>query len=102
MALTYNYAGITARIADQFHGRRLESRSVIGANAQQDQYEEPFREVDASVSYTYKRHWEVYLESSNIFNSPLLEYYGGTGANHRIQTKEAYGWSGETGIRWNY
>jgi TonB-dependent receptor len=102
LALTYNYAGITARIADQFHGRRLESNSVIGANATQDEYEEPFHQIDASMSYTYRTHWEIYFEGSNLFNAPLLEYYGGTGDLHRIQTKEAYGWSAESGIRWRY
>jgi len=102
LALTYNYMGLTARIADQFHGRRLESGSVIGANATQDQYEEPFHEIDCSVSYTYRSHWEIYFEGSNLFNAPLLEYYGGTGDLHRIQTKEAYGWSAESGLRWHY
>jgi len=101
-ALTYNYAGFTARIVDQFHSRRLESQGTLGANATQDQYEEPFHEIDASASYTYKQHWEIYFEGSNLFNAPLLEYYGGTGDLRRIQTKEAYGWSAESGLRWHY
>ena len=75
---------------------------MVGANATQDQYEEPFHEIDASVSYTYRTHWEIYFQASNLFNSPLLEYYGGTGDLHRIQTKEAYGWSAESGLRWHY
>src|SRR6201999_3393644 len=68
VALTYNYWGITARLADQFHSRRLESQGTLGANATQDQYEEPFHEIDASMSYSFLQHWQVYLEGSNLFN----------------------------------
>jgi TonB-dependent receptor len=102
VALTYNYAGLNLRVADHFHSRRLESGSVIGANSTQDQYEEPYAEVDASASYTWRQHWQVYLLGSNLSNAPLKEYYGGTGSLHRLQTYEAYGWSAEGGIRWTY
>ena len=102
LALTYAYRGFDARIAEHFHGRRLEGNSVIGVNATQDQYEEPYRTLDASASYSFGRHWQIYAMGSNLNNAPLREYYGGTGNLRRIQTFEAYGWSGETGIRWNY
>jgi TonB-dependent receptor len=102
VALTYSYMGFAARIAQHFHSRRLESGSVIGADPTQDQYEEPYRTLDASLSYTFKHHWQIYALGSNLNNAPLLEYYGGTGALHRIQTFEAYGWSAESGLRWDY
>lgn len=102
VALTYAYAGWNARLAETFHGRRLEANSTIGANSTQDEYEEPFVELDASISYSFLRHWQVYLNGSNLNNAALKEYYGGTGALHRIQTYEAYGWSAESGVRWNY
>lgn len=102
LALTYAYAGWNARVAETFHGRRLEANSTIGVNATQDQYEEPYVSVDASVSYSFLGHWQVYVQGSNLNNAALKEYYGGTGALHRIQTYEAYGWSAESGVRWNY
>jgi TonB-dependent receptor len=102
LALTYAYLGWNARIAETFHGRRLEANSTIGADATQDEYEEPYVSVDASISYSFLGHWQIYAMGSNLNNAPLKEYYGGTGALHRIQTYEAYGWSAETGVRWNY
>jgi TonB-dependent receptor len=102
VALTYNYAGLSLRVAEHFHSRRLESSSVIGANSTQDEYEEPYHELDASASYTWHQHWQVYLLGANLNNAPLKEYYGGTGNLHRIQTFEVYGWGAEGGIRWTY
>jgi len=102
VALTYAYRGWNARLAETFHARRLEANSTIGVNSTQDEYEEPFVSLDASVNYTFLHHWQVYMEGSNLNNAALKEYYGGTGALHRIQTYEAYGWSAESGVRWNY
>ncbi len=102
VALTYAYRGFQARVAEHYHSTRLESGSVIGADPTQDEYEAPYKTVDASLSYTFRRHWELYVLGSNLNNAPLKEYYGGTGSLKRIQTYEAYGWSAESGIRWNY
>jgi TonB-dependent receptor len=102
VALTYAYSGWNARLAETFHGRRLEANSTIGANYTQDQYEEPWESLDASISYSFLQHWQVYAQGSNLNNAALREYYGGTGSFHRIQTYEAYGWSAESGVRWTY
>lgn len=102
VAVTYSYMGWNARVAESFHGRRLEANSTIGTDATQDQYEEPFVTLDASISYSFWKHWQVYFQGSNLNNAPLKEYYGGTPGLHRIQTYEAYGWIAESGIRWTY
>ena len=101
-ALTYTKNGLNLRLAVHFHGKRLESGSTIGTDATQDQYEDTYYSVDFGSSYTFKQHWQIYLTGANLNNAPLREYYGGTGSLKRLQTYEAYGWSAESGLRWNY
>jgi TonB-dependent receptor len=101
-AITYDYNGLHLQVAVNYHGVRLESGSVIGVNATQDQYEDAYHTIDVGTSYAFANHWEVYLNGANLNNAPLKEYYGGTGALKRIQTWEAYGWSADGGIRWSY
>jgi len=102
VALTYSRDGLNLRLAAHYHGVRLESSSTIGANAQQDQYEASYVSIDFGGSYTFRQHWQLYLNGANLNNAPLKEYYGGTGSLKRLQTYEAYGWSAESGVRWLY
>jgi TonB-dependent receptor len=101
-AVTYDYRGLHVQLAVNYHGKRMESGSVIGANATQDQYEAPYETVNLGTSYTFGPHWQIYLNGANLNNAPLKEYLGGTGALARIQTWEAYGWSADGGVRWRY
>ena len=83
-AVTYAYRGFQFRVAEHFHGTRLESGSVIGANATQDQYEEPYKALDASASYSFLRHWQLYLTGSNLNNAPPkgILWWNGVPASH--------------------
>jgi len=101
-AITYSRGGLNLRVAAHYHGVRLESGSTIGVNYQQDQYEASYVSIDFGGSFTFRQHWQIYLNGANLNNAPLKEYYGGTGSLVRLQTYEAYGWSAESGIRWNY
>jgi TonB-dependent receptor len=101
-ALTYDRRGLHLQAALNYHGPRLESGSVIGANATQDQYEDKYITLDVGTSYSFAQHWQIYLNGANLNNAPLKEYYGGTGSLKRIQTYEAYGWSADGGIRWTF
>jgi TonB-dependent receptor len=101
-ALTYDHAGLHLRVAMHYHGKRLESGSTIGTDATQDQYEAKYTTVDFGSSYTFKQHWQIYLDGSNLNDAPLKEYYGGTGNLIRLQTYEHYGWAAESGVRWIY
>ena len=102
IALTYDHGGFHARVALHYHGKRLESGSTIGTDATQDQYEAAYYTIDAGTSYTFGRHWQVYVNGANLNNAPLKEYYGGTGSLIRLQTYEVYGWSAEGGLRFIY
>ena len=102
IAVTYDHGGFHARVALHYHGKRLESGSTIGTDATQDQYEAAYYTIDAGTSYTFGRHWQVYLNGANLNNAPLKEYYGGTGSLIRLQTYEVYGWSAEGGLRFIY
>ena len=101
-AVTYDYSGLHLRVAVHYHGKRLESGSTIGTDATQDQYEDKYYTVDFGSSYSFKQHWQVYLDLANLTNAPLKEYYGGTGGLKRIQTLELYGWSAEGGLRYTF
>jgi len=102
VALTYDHSGLHLRVALHYHGKRLESGSTIGTDATQDQYEAEYYTVDFGSSYTFRQHWQIYLDGSNLTNAPLKEYYGGTGSLIRLQTWEGYGWAAEGGMRWIY
>ncbi len=101
-AVTYDYRNLHLRAAVHWHDKRILSRSVIGVNATQDEHEDAYHTIDAGASYSFLRHWQVYLNGSNLNNAPLREYFAGPGASKRIDTIEAYGWSAEGGVRWNY
>jgi TonB-dependent receptor len=101
-AVTYDYRGLHLQAAINYHGVRMESGSVIGVNATQDQYEDSYYTIDVGTSYAFDDHWEIYLNGANLNNAPLKEYYGGTGSLKRLQTWEAYGWSADGGIRWRF
>jgi TonB-dependent receptor len=102
VALTYDLGGFHAQVSETYHGKRLEVDSALGANADQDEYEDRYLTLGCGVSYSFANHWQVYFNGYNLNNAPLLEYYGGTGNLKRMQTYEAYGWSAESGIRWTY
>jgi TonB-dependent receptor len=102
VALTYDHRGLHLRVAEHFHDARLLSRSVIGADATGDEHEDAYHTIDFGGSYTFRRHWQIYLNAANLNNAPLLEYFQGPNSPKRIDTYERYGWSAESGMRWNY
>lgn len=101
-AVTYDYSGLHLRVAVHYHGPRLESGSTIGTDATQDQYEPTYYTIDFGSSYTFKQHWQIYLDASNLNNARLKQYYGGTGDLIRLQTYEQYGWAAEGGLRFTF
>ena len=78
--ITYDYSGLHLRAALHYHGARLESGSTIGTDATQDEHEAAYYTIDAGASYTFKQHWQIYLNASNLNNAPLKTIYGGTGS----------------------
>ena len=101
-AVTYDYRGFHGRVAAHYHGVRLESGSALGADATQDSYEEPYVSIDVGLSYKLATGWQIYLDGGNLNEAPKKTYFGGTGSFKRISTYESYGWSAESGIRWNF
>jgi TonB-dependent receptor len=102
VALSYSHGGLTLRTAAHFHDTRVQARSVIGADYTQDLMEQKYVQVDASGSYAFKQHWRVFTTVSNLNNAPLRTFYNGTPGIKRLDTYEAYGWSAEGGVGWNY
>ena len=100
--ITYDYSGLHLRAALHYHGARLDSGSTIGVDATQDEHEAAYYTIDAGASYTFRQHWQIYLNASNLNDAPLKTYYGGTGSYLRIDTYEHYGWSAEGGLRYTF
>ena len=100
-ALTYEKRGLQLKLAAQHHSPRIEVDTTLGANSTQDIYEDAYTQLDFGSSYTFAKHWQVYVNLANLTRAPFRTYYGGTPWK-KVYFYEQYGMNGETGVRWTY
>jgi TonB-dependent receptor len=96
VALTYEKYGLTARLAYNFSG---ESLAEIGEmeDSSQDVWFDKYSQLDLSAAYEVSRGLEVFLEVSNLMNSPVREYYGNVDVTYKL---EYYSWLFNVGMKW--
>ncbi len=96
VALTYEKAGFSGRVALNFHGRYV---SEVGATAATDVYYDDHAQLDVAASQRVVSGLRLYVEVNNLTNEPLRYYEGA--ANRPIQ-EEYYKWWGTFGLKWDF
>ncbi|MGC4074709.1 MAG: TonB-dependent receptor [Nibricoccus sp.] len=100
-ALTYEKFGFFARIALNWRSEHLREDEPIGTNATEDRWIDDHQQLDVSLAYKIGKHWELFVEATNLTNEPFLVYQqgGGTPAKRFVQFEE-YDWTANFGLRW--
>jgi TonB-dependent receptor len=99
LALTYEKHGFFARVALNWRDKHLREDEPIGDDAAQDRWIDDFAQLDASVSYRINRHWEIFVEGTNLTNEPFRVYQqGGAIPGKRFVQFEEYDWTLNFGV----
>ena len=101
LALNYEKNGLFALVGLSYNSKRLRADEAIGADITLDPYEDHFVQIDASVRYQFKHHWEIYANGVNLNNAPFRTYFQGGSVNKRLEQYEYYNWSANVGVRWS-
>lgn len=67
--------GVDAQIAFAYTGERINTVSQFVDN---DIWQKPFTQVDASAEKTFRKHWIVFLKANNLFDTPQILFIKGT------------------------
>lgn len=101
VALTYEKAGFFARVALNWRDEHLREDEPMGANVDGDRWIDDYAQIDASASYKFARHWEVFAEMTNLTNEPFRVYFkSSNGQGARLVQFEEYDWTANVGLRW--
>ena len=73
IGLSYEKSGFAAKISANFHGEYIDE---IGDDEDEDVYYADNLQLDVSASYTMKNNIKIYMDATNLTNSPLLYYEG--------------------------
>jgi TonB-dependent receptor len=99
VALTYEKHGFFARLALNWRDQHLREDEPIGGDATQDRWIDDFAQLDASVSYRINRHWEIFVEATNLTNEPFRVYQtGGPVPGKRFVQLEEYDYTVNFGV----
>ena len=93
IGLSYEKSGFAAKIAANFHGEYI---AEVGGDADEDVYYADNLQLDVSASYTMKNNIKIYMDATNLLNSPLLYYEGDS--EFPIQ-RELYSFGVRAGIK---
>ncbi len=90
VALTYDYAKLSARAAWQYQGANIAQYGDGTATANGDDYFYAHSQIDASVIYNVTRDVQVQLQGLDL-NDAVFGFYNGTPSNHYAVQREFYG-----------
>jgi TonB-dependent receptor len=96
-AITYNLVGfyekgpIQARVAYNWRNAQDLTRNTVTVNGQptqNDEFQAPYGELDASIQYSITKHFIVFAQALNLNNEKSIKYWG---VPDRIEDYEGYG-----------
>lgn len=96
VAVSYEKAGFTGRMAVNFHGSYID---VVGATAVQDRYYDTNSQLDISLAQRLARSVRVYVDLLNV-NDALLRYY--QGVPDSVLQEEHYRWTANFGLKFEF
>ena len=73
IGLSYEKSGFGAKLAANFHGEYI---AEIGGDEDEDIYYADNTQIDFSASYNLKNKYKLYVDVTNITNTPLVYYMG--------------------------
>jgi TonB-dependent receptor len=95
--LSYSAHGFNARLAYSWRSDYL-TFNGLNLNPLLDEYLDSHGELDFSASYELTANFTIFVEASNLTNTPQKAYYGNRSL--RPSYIEYRDWSGNIGIRW--
>ncbi len=95
--LYYEKFPFSARVAYNFNGRYIRT---LGVDANNDEWFDHINTIDASVSYTLRKGWNLYLEGKNLTDAVTRRIY--FGRPDRAAEHEYPGWSVVTGLKFEF
>jgi len=96
-SLFYELGPISARIAASYVSKNL---WAVGGDPSTDLYSQPRFRLDASVTYSINRHWQVFAEAKNLTNTKL-EFTQTSDKRYPVQ-REYYEVDVLGGVRFNF
>jgi TonB-dependent receptor len=97
LQLYYEKFPFSARVAFNFNGDYIRT---IGVDANNDEWFDDIKTVDASLSYTWRKGWNFYLEGKNITDEVTRRIY--LGRSDRPTEHEFPGWSIVSGVKFDF
>ena len=100
--------GWDAQVAGSYTGKRI---AVIDRFYQNDRWDAPLWQLDASAEKKFKGGWSVFVKAQNLLNTSLIRYYNANDRNASlpnvrrydggvVEREEKNGVSLTAGIRW--
>ena len=95
--LYYEKFPFSARVAYNFNGRYIRT---LGVDANNDEWFDHINTIDASVSYTLRKGWNLYVEGKNLTDAVTRRIY--IGRPDRPSEHEYPGWSAVAGVKFEF
>lgn len=95
--LYYEKYPFSARVAYNFNGRYIRT---LGVDSLNDEWFDHINTVDASVSYTLRKGWNLYVEGKNLTDEVTRRIY--IGRPDRPNEHEYPGWSAVAGVKFEF
>jgi TonB-dependent receptor len=92
--LYYEKFPFSARVAYNFNGRYIRT---LGVDALNDEWFDHINTIDASLSYTLRKGWNLYVEGKNLTDAVTRRIY--MGRPDRPAEHEYPGWSAVAGLK---
>jgi TonB-dependent receptor len=96
VALSYEKAGFSGRVALNFHGKYI---AEVGEEAAGDVYYDTHVQLDLAASQRIAKGLRLFVEMNNLTNEPLRYYEG---VPDRPIQEEYYRWWGTFGLKWDF
>jgi TonB-dependent receptor len=96
VALSYEKAGFSGRLALNFHGDYI---AEVGGEPSEDVFKDDHAQLDLALSQRIADRWRVFVEVNNLTDEPL-RFYEGT--EDRPIQEEYYSWWGTFGLKWTF
>jgi outer membrane receptor protein involved in Fe transport len=93
----YERFPFNARLAFNFNGDYIRT---VGANQLNDEWFDDIKTVDASVSYTFRKGLQLYLEGKNLTDQVTRRIF--FGRTDRPSEHEKPGWSVAGGLKFEF
>ncbi|MCB0474135.1 MAG: TonB-dependent receptor [Flavobacteriaceae bacterium] len=94
-ALTYQKAGLTARLSANFSGKFLEE---VGGDPANDVWRDSYQQWDITAGYNFTKSLGIFVEFNNIGNEPRYNYLG---VPTRSQEHGLNGFTFNAGLNWS-